>query len=211
MQDHETHLTSAPKRVPWNKGKLTGAKPPLRPKQIWSIRTRLQVEGKTRNLALFNMAIDSKLRGCDVVALKVDDVAPNGYAIDRATIRQKKTGRPVKFELTEQTRQAVDDYLKIAGKKPGQVLFNGRCGSDHGMTTRQYARLLSEWIASIGLDSRFFGTHLLRRTKATLIYRRTGNLRAVQLLLGHTKIESTVRYLGIEVDDALAIAEQIDV
>ena len=100
--------------------------------------------------------------------------------------------------------------MKIAGKKPGQVLFNGRCGSDHGMT-RQYARLLSEWIASIGLDPHFFGTHSLRRTKATLIYRRTGNLRAVQLLLGHTKIESTVRYLGIEVDDALAIAEQIDV
>ena len=211
MQDCETHLPSAPKRVPWNKGKLTGAKPPLRPKQVWSIRSRLQVEGKARDLALFNLAIDSKLRGCDVVALKVDDVAPNGYAIDRATIRQKKTGRPVKFELTEQTRQAVDDYLKTAGKKPGQFLFNGRWGADHGMTTRQYARLLSEWIASIGLDPHFFGTHSLRRTKATLIYRRTGNLRAVQLLLGHTKIESTVRYLGIEVDDALAIAEQIDV
>ncbi len=161
-------------------------------------------------MALFNLAIDSKLRGCDVVALKVDDVAPNGYAIDRATIRQKKTGRPVKFELTEQTRQAVDDYLKTAGKKPGQFLFNGRWGADHGMTTRQYARLFSEWIASIGLDPHFFGTHSLRRTKATLIYRRRGNLRAVQLLLGHTKIESTVRYLGIEVD-ALAIAEQIDI
>jgi integrase len=119
MQDHETPLPSAPKRVPWNKGKLTRAKPPLRPKQVWSIRTRLQVEDKTRDLALFNLAIDSKLRGCDVVALKVDDVAPNGYAIDRATIRQKKTGRPVKFELTEQTRQSVDDYLKTAGKKPG--------------------------------------------------------------------------------------------
>jgi integrase len=211
MQDCETHLPSAPKRVPWNKGKLTGAKPPLRPKQVWSIRSRLQVEGKARDLALFNLAIDSKLRGCDVVALKVDDVAPNGYAIDRATIRQKKTGRPVKFELTEQTRQAVDDYLKTAGKKPGQFLFNGRWGADHGMTTRQYARLLSEWIARIGLDPHFFGTHSLRRTKATLIYRRTGNLRAVQLLLGHTKIESNVRYLGIEVDDALAIAEQIDV
>ena len=211
MQDHEAHLPPSPKRVPWNKGKLTGAKPPLRPKQVWSIRSRLQVEGKTRDLALFNLAIDSKLRGCDVVALKVDDVAPNGYAIDRATIRQKKTGRPVKFELTEQTRQAIDDYLKAASKKPGQVLFNGRRGADHGMTTRQYARLLSEWIASIGLDPHFFGTHSLRRTKATLIYRRTGNLRAVQLLLGHTKIESTVRYLGIEVDDALAIAEQIDV
>jgi integrase len=160
---------------------------------------------------MFNLAIDSKLRGCDVVALKVEDIAPNGYAIDRATVRQKKTGRPVKFEVTDQTRQAVDDYLKAAHKKPGEFLFTGRRGMGQCMTTRQYARLISEWIASIGLDPKLFGTHSLRRTKATLIYRRTGNLRAVQLLLGHTKIESTVRYLGIEVDDALAIAEQVDV
>jgi integrase len=131
--------------------------------------------------------------------------------MDGATVRQKKTGRPVKFELTDQTRQAVDDYLKAAGKKPGDFLFTGRRGFGQCITTRQYSRLLSEWIASIGLDPKLFGTHSLRRTKATLIYRRTGNLRAVQLLLGHTKIESTVRYLGIEVDDALAIAEQVDV
>jgi integrase len=157
------------------------------------------------------LAIDSKLRGCDVVALKVEDVAPNGYTVDRATVRQKKTGRPVKFELTDQTRQAVDDYLKASSKKPGEFLFTGRRGFRQGMTTRQYARLLSGWIASIGLDPKLFGTHSLRRTKATLICRRTGNLRAVQLLLGPTKIESTVRYLGIEVDDALAIAEQVDV
>jgi integrase len=157
------------------------------------------------------LAIDSKLRGCDVVALKVEDVAPNGYTIDRATVRQKKIGHPVKFELTDQTRQAIDDYLKAAGKKQGQYLFTGRRGLDRSMTTRQYARLLYDWLASIGLDPKVFGTHSLRRTKATLIYRRTGNLRAVQLLLGHTKIESTVRYLGIEVDDALAIAEQVDV
>ena len=169
------------------------------------------MEGRIRDLALFNLAIDSKLRGCDVVAVRVEDVAPNGYTMDRATVRQKKTGRPVKFELTDQTRQAIDDYLKAAAKKPGEFLFAGRRGSGHCMTTRQYARLLSEWIASIGLDPKLFGTHSLRRTKATLIYRRTGNLRAVQLLLGHTKIESTVRYLGIEVDDALAIAEQVDV
>jgi len=143
--------------------------------------------------------------------LRVEDVAPNGYAVDRATVRQKKTGRPVKFELTDQTRQAVDEFLKEAGKRPGQYLFNGRRGRDRAITTRQYARLLADWVASIGLDLRVFGTHSLRRTKATLIYRRTGNLRAVQLLLGHTKIESTVRYLGIEVDDALAIAEQVDV
>ncbi|MCC8953396.1 tyrosine-type recombinase/integrase [Bradyrhizobium sp. Pear77] len=199
------------RRVPWNKGKVVGAKPPLRPKHVWSIRTKLQVEGRVRDLALFNLAIDSKLRGCDVVALKVDDVAPGGYAADRATVRQKKTRRPVKFELTETTRQAIDDYMKAAGKRPGDYLFVGRRGAGSSLTTRQYARLLSDWVASIGLDPHPFGTHSLRRTKATLIYRRTGNLRAVQLLLGHTKIESTVRYLGIEVDDALAIAEQIDV
>jgi integrase len=158
----------------------------------------------------FQSSIDSKLRGCDVVALKVEDVAPNGYAIDRATVRQKKTGRPVKFELTEQTREAVDVYLRSANRRVGDFLFSGR-SNRRAMTTRQYARLVSAWIASIGLDPKLFGTHSLRRTKATLIYRRTGNLRAVQLLLGHTKIESTVRYLGIEVDDALSIAEQVDV
>ncbi len=152
----------------------------------------------------------SKLRGCDVVAIRVVDVAAGGYTAHRATVRQKKTGRPVRFELSEQTRQAVDDYLKVTGKRPGEFLFTGR-RPDHSMTTRQYARLVSEWIGSIGLDPRLFGTHSLRRTKATLIYRRTGNLRAVQHLLWHTKIESTVRYLGIEVDDALAIAEQVDV
>jgi integrase len=208
MQDQ---ANTAPTRVPWNKGKVTGAKPPLRPKHVWSIRTKLQIEGRARDLAMFNLAIDSKLRGCDVVAIKVEDVAASGYTADRATVRQKKTGRPVRFELTEQTRQAVDDYLTAAGKKPGEFLFTGRRSFEHCMTTRQYARLVSEWIGSIGLDPRLFGTHSLRRTKATLIYRRTGNLRAVQLLLGHTKIESTVRYLGIEVDDALAIAEQVDV
>ena len=209
--DQDTPIPAAPKRTPWNKGKLTGAKPPLRPRHVWSIRTRLLVEGRARDLALFNLAIDSKLRGCDVVAVKVEDIAPNGYAVDRATVRQKKTGRPVRFELTDQTRQAVNDYLKAASKRSGEFLFTGRGGPGRSMSTRQYARLVSDWTASIGLDPHLFGTHSLRRTKATLIYRRTGNLRAVQLLLGHTRIESTVRYLGIEVDDALSIAEQIDV
>jgi integrase len=210
MQDNANSELPTLKRIPWNKGKLIGAKPPLRQKHVWAIRTKLQIEQRTRDLAMFNLAIDSKLRGCDVIALKVEDVAPNGYSGDRATVRQKKTGRPVRFELTEQTRQAVDDYIRTAGKKPGEFLFTARPGQNRGMTTRQYARRVSEWIASIGLDPHLFGTHSLRRTKATLIYRRTGNLRAVQLLLGHSKIESTVRYLGIEVDDALSIAEQID-
>jgi integrase len=210
MSDNQINVPTN-KRTPWNKGELIGARPPLRPKHVWSIRTRLLLERRIRDLALFNLAIDSKLRGCDVVAVKVEDVAPNGYTMDRAMVRQRKTGRPVKFELTDQTRQAIDNYLKLLGKKPEGFLFTGGRGFDQCMTTRQYARLLSEWIASIGLDPKLFGTHSLRRTKATLIYRRTGNLRAVQLLLAHTKIESTVRYLGIEVDDALAIAEQVDV
>ena len=160
---------------------------------------------------MFKLAIDSKLRGCDVVAIRVEDVAAGGYTADRATVRQKKTGRPVRFELSEQTRQAVDYYLKATGKRLGEFLFTDRRGPDRNMTTRQYARLVSEWIGSVGLDPRLFGTHSPRRTKATLIDRRTGNLRVVQLLLGHTEIESTVRYLGIEVDDALAIAEQVDI
>src|SRR6516165_2612394 len=197
MPDNEIFLSNTRHRTPWNKGKLIGARPPLLPKHVWSIRTRLLLEGRTRDLAMFNLAIDGKLRGCDLVALKVEDIAPNGYSVDRATIRQKKTGQPVRFELTEQTRQTVDDYLRATGKKSDQFLFTGRRDSQANMTTRQYARLVSEWVVSIGLDPHFFGTHSLRRTKTTLIYRRTGNLRAVQLLLGHTKIESTVRYLGI--------------
>src|SRR3989304_8601580 len=121
MQDLVNTTPTAAKRSPWNKGKLTGARPPLRPKHVWSIRTKLQIEGRTRDLAMFNLAIDSKLRGCDVVALKVDDVAPSGYAMDRATIRQRKTGRPVRFELTDQTRMAIDEYLRLTDRKPGQT------------------------------------------------------------------------------------------
>ena len=168
---------SPPCRQPWNKGKLVGAKPPLRASHVWSIRTKLQIEGRRRDLALFNLAIDSKLRGCDVVAVRVDDVAPNGYTLDRATVRQKKTGRPVRFELTEQTRQAIDEYLRMSCKNAGEFLFAGRGGDGRGLTTRQYARLVGQWVASIGLDPLKFGTHSLRRTKATLIHRRTGNLR----------------------------------
>jgi integrase len=210
MENTNTTSKTRTHPQPWNKGKLIGPKPPLRPSQVWAIRTRLQMQNRKRDLALFNLAIDSKLRGCDVVAIRVEDVAPGGYALDRATIRQKKTGRPVRFELTDQTRSAVDDYLRLTGRKPGQVLFCGRNPS-RGLTTRQYARLVNDWVASIGLDPLQFGTHSLRRTKAVLIYRQTGNLRAVQLLLGHSKIESTVRYLGIEIDDAIEIAVKVDI
>jgi integrase len=182
-----------PPRIPWNKGKLIGPKPPLRPKHVWPIGRGSKWRGERATLRCSNLAIDGKLRGCDVVAIKVEDVAPHGYAADRATVRQRKTGRPVRFELTEQTRQAIDDYIRLAGKKVGVFLFVGRRGQGQCMTTRQYARLVSEWIASIGLDPHLFGIHSLRRTKATLISRHSDNLRAVQLLLGHTKIESAVR------------------
>src|SRR5262249_17221324 len=201
-------------RVPrpaWNKGKLTGPKPPLRPSQVWAIRAKLDLEKRTRDLALFNLAIDSKLRGCGLVGLRVADVAPHGYAKDRANVRQRKTGRPVRFELTEPTRQSLDDYLRNTKRQASDYLFPGGPDLYRPLTTRQYARLVAKWVSGIGLDPSKFATHSMRRTKATLIYRRTGNLRAVQLLLGHSKIESTVRYLGVEVDDALEIAEKIDV
>lgn len=199
---------SALKLRPWNKGKLIGPKRPLELKQVWAIRTNLQLAGRKRDLCLFNVAVDSKLRACDIVSLETGTEAPKGYALERATVRQRKTGQPVKFEITEPTREAIDAWLSVQPFSQSNNLFVGRNGKH--ISTRQYARLLDAWLSEIGLDPSHYGTHSIRRTKATLIYRRTGNLRAVQLLLGHSKIESTVRYLGVEVDDALAIAEGLD-
>src|ERR1700688_4355367 len=136
MQDSEKSSPATSKRTPWNKGMLTGAKPPLRPKHVWSIRTKLQMADRKRDLALFNLAIDSKLRGCDVVALKVEDIAPHGYAIERAAVRQKKTGQPVRFEITEQTRQAVDDYLRVTNRNQGPFLFAAQHRPEQGLSTR---------------------------------------------------------------------------
>jgi integrase len=161
---NDTHL-AAPK-VPWNKGKIIGARPPLQTKHVWSIRTKRQMDGKKRDLAMFNLAIDSKLRGCDVVHIKIEDIAPHGLTADRACVRQRKTGRPVKFELTEQTREAVDAYLKARQKRVGDFLFESRSRPDRCISTRPYSRLVSSWIAGVGLDPRLFGTHSLRRTKA---------------------------------------------
>ncbi len=197
--------------TPWNKGKLLGQKPPLKLKEIWAIRIRLQLDRRSRELALFNLAIDSKLRGCDLVGLRVHDVVQGSQVARRAIVMQKKTQRPAQFELTEQTRDAVAAWIATAHLKPEQYLFPSRMSESPHVSTRQYSRILGGWVGAIGLDPATYGTHSLRRTKATLIYRRTKNLRAVQLLLGHTKLESTVRYLGIEVDDALEIAEQTEV
>ncbi len=199
------------RKVPWNKGKLIGQKPPLKLKEIWAIRIRLQLAHRLRDLALFNLAIDSKLRGCDLVRLRVCDVAQGGRVAARASVMQRKTQRAVQFEITEQTRAAVAAWIAKAKLRSDQFLFPSRITKSPHLSTRQYARLLKSWVAAIGLDPYAYGTHSLRRTKLTLIYPRTKNLRAAQLLLGHTKLESTVRYLGIEVDDALAMAEQTEV
>jgi integrase len=193
------------------KRRYGGAKPPLKPKQIWGIRTRLQMGRRERDLALFDLAIDSKLRGCDLVSLKVADIAPNGAVLARATVIQRKTGRPVRFEITEQTRKTVRAWLQIARVGSSEYLFSSRINPSGHLSTRQYARLVHYWTSLVGLDPAAYGTHSLRRTKVSLIYKRTGNLRAVQLLLGHTKLESTVRYLGVEVDDALSLSEQTEI
>jgi len=197
-------------KAPWNKGRLIGQKRPLKPKDVWAIRIRLQLEQRRRDLALFNLGIDSKLRGCDLVRLRVNDVCVGAHVRDRATVIQMKTSRPVQFEITEQTRSSVRDWMTSAELRAGQYLFPSRVHDRPHLSTRQYARIVHRWVEQAGLDGTAYGTHSMRRTKAAQIYKKTGNLRAVQLLLGHTKLESTVRYLGIEVDDALSISEQVE-
>ncbi len=191
-------------------GRLTGQKPALKMKEVWAIRTRLEMEKNIRNLALFNLALDSKLRGCDLVCLTVGDIASGGEVKERATIIQKKTGRPVIFEITDNTRKSIKKLLIDYRLQSSDYLFQSRLCTSTRLSTRQYARIVQQWVTSIGLNPSTYGTHSLRRTKAALIYRKTGNLRAVQLLLGHTKLESTVRYLGVDVDDALEISSGID-
>jgi len=189
---------------------MVGAKPPLKPKHIWGIRTRLQLANRVRDLAMFNMAIDSKLRGCDLVKLKVGDVMVAGSIRPRSTVLQQKTGRPVPFEVTDATKEALVRWLAVRRARGSDWLFPSRTRSGDHVSTRQYSRLVDGWVALVGLNPADYGTHSLRRTKVALVYKRTGNIRACQLLLGHTKLESTVRYLGVEVDDALVLSEQID-
>jgi integrase len=245
MDDNLEEKGCSAGQVPWNKGRLTGQKPPLKREEIWAIRIRLQIAKNVRDLALFNFAIDSKLRACDLVKIRVMDVVHGEHIISRATIMQQKTEQPVRFELTEQTRASVRAWIDEAKLSSNDYLFSSRLRGSPHISTRQYARIVKSWIALIGSnpeDYRYalasphyrcghydpdiapaFVTcdrgsgiircpdYLGRDDKPTLIYRRTKNLRAVQLLLGHTKLESTVRYLGIEVDDALEMAEQTEV
>jgi integrase len=185
--------SSTPPRVPWNKGKLTGQKLPLSMQEIWSIRIQLQSIGNQRDLALFNLAIDSKLRACDLLSLRVSDVASGKKVQSRAIIRQRKTKRPVRFEITSRTRKSMEDWIEAANLTGNAFLFPSRLRNSPHLSLRQYARIVESWVSAIGLDPTAYGTHSMRRTKATLIYRRTKNLRAVQLLLGHSSLDSTVR------------------
>ena len=185
--------TASPAKVPWNKGKIVGQKAPLKLKDIWAIRIRLQLGHRTRELALFDLGLDSKLRACDLVRLCVRDICHGDRISTRAIVMQQKTAQPVQFEITLPTRDAVTEWIKQAELGADDYLFPSRIHDSPHLGNRQCARILDSWIEEIGLDPTAYGTHTMRRTKASLIYRRTKNIRAVQLLLGHTKLESRVR------------------
>ena len=197
--------------VPWNKGRFVGPKPPLKPKQVWAIRLHLQREERLRDLAMFDLAVDSKLRGCDLVRLRTGQLVVNATVRQRATTIQQKTEKPVQFEVTEQSRDSLLAWLIHRGGSPGDYVFPSRARTGKHLSTRQYARLVGEWVEAVGLGRSAHGTHSLRRTKVALIYKRTGNLRAVQILPGHPKLESTVRYLGVDAEDALSLSEATEI
>ena len=198
-------------RRAWNAGTKGGAKRALKPKQVWAIRFFLDQRRRLRDRALFDLALDSKLRGCDVVRMKIGDVVSGGQVRSRAIVVQRKTGRPVQFELLADARASLLAWLERRGGTLADYVFPSRINHAHHLSTRQYARLVDEWVTGVGLRREEYGTHSLRRTKASIIYKATGNLRAVQILLGHSKIENTVRYLGVDVEDALALAEGTEI
>jgi integrase len=206
-----SYIHGAHRREPWNKGKLIGQKLPLKPHEVWSIRVRLDMAHDVRDLALFNLAIDSKLRGCDLVKLMVRDVARGTEIMSRTKVIQQKTKRPVSFEITPKTKDALAEWIKLKNLCSLDYLFPSSYQNKGHLEPRHYARLVKKWVCSIGLDSTAYGTHSMRRTKVALIYRQTKNLRAVQILLGHRSLESTVRYLGIEIDDALELSEHAEI
>jgi site-specific recombinase XerC len=198
-------------RRAWNSGRKLGAKRALKPQQVWAIRFWLDREGRVRDRALFDLAIDSKLRGCDLVKIRTEDLVSGGRVRSRAIVVQRKTGGPVQFELLEPARASIRTWLERRGGSLADFAFPSRNDHTAHISTRQYARLVDEWVTAIGLRHEDYGTHSLRRTKASIIYKQSGNLRAVQILLGHTKIESTVRYLGVDIEDALALAEATEI
>jgi len=202
---------AAKSRAPWNFGVKVGPKRPFTQKQIWAIRFFLDREQRLRDRALFDLAIDSKLRGCDLVQLQIGDLVSGPNIRKRAAITQQKTGRPVQFEIASDARGSLFAWLERRGGSVANYVFPSRVDHTRHLSTRQYARLVDEWVEAIGLRMEEYGTHSLRRTKASIIYKATGNLRAIQILLGHSKIENTVRYLGVDIEDALTLAEKTEI
>jgi integrase len=195
----------------WNAGKTVVTKRPLAQKQIWAVRFFLDRDGRRRDRALFDLAIDSKLRGCDLVKIKIGDLVSGPEIRTRTIARQQRTGLPVHFELTADVRASLLAWLERRGGTVHDYAFPSRVDHAGHLSTRQYARLVDEWVDAVGLRRAEYGTHSLRRTKASMIYKATGNLRAIQILLGHTKIENTVRYLGVDIEDALVLAERTEI
>ncbi|CAN7608275.1 tyrosine-type recombinase/integrase [Neorhizobium tomejilense] len=208
---HSRYDPAMQARPAWNAGKMVGTKRPLTQKQIWAVRFFLEREGRLRDRALFDLAIDSKLRGCDLVKIKIGDLVSGAEIRSRAIVVQQKTGRPVQFELTADVRASLLTWLERRGGTINDYAFPSRVDHAGHLSTRQYARLVHEWVTAIGLRCAEYGTHSMRRTKASMIYKATGNLRAIQILLGHTKIENTVRYLGVDIEDALTLAERTEI
>lgn len=208
---HSHYDPAAQCRTAWNAGKTVGTKRPLTQKQIWAVRFFLDREGRLRDRALFDLAIDSKLRGCDLVKIKIGDIVSGGDIRTRAIVIQQKTGKPVQFELTADVRASLLTWLERRGGTVRDYVFPSRINHTGHLSTRQYARLVDEWVDAVGLRRAKYGTHSLRRTKASMICKATGNLRAIQILLGHTKIENTVRYLGVDIEDALTLAERTEI
>jgi integrase len=208
---HSCYDPAMHNRPAWNAGKSVGTKIPLTQKQIWAVRFFLDREGRLRDRALFDLAIDSKLRGCDLVKIKIGDVVSGAEIRARAIVIQQKTGKPVQFELTADVRASLLTWLERRGGTVHDYVFPSRGDHANHLSTRQYARLVDEWVETVGLRRTEYGTHSLRRTKASMIYKATGNLRAIQILLGHTKIENTVRYLGVDIEDALTLSERTEI
>ena len=208
---HSQYDDASRERAAWNAGKKVGTKRPLTQKQIWAVRFFLDREGRVRDRALFDLAIDSKLRGCDLIKIRIRDLVAGPEIRTRAIVVQQMTGRPVQFEITSDVRASLLAWLERRGGTIDDYAFPSRINHAHHMCTRQYARLVDEWVTAIGLPPEEYGTHSLRRAKASMIYKATGNLRAIQILLGHSKIENTVRYLGVDVEDALLLAERTEI
>jgi integrase len=195
----------------WSGYQVIGPKLPLKLKEIWAVRIRLQMANRVRDLALFDLGLDSKLRGCDLVKLRISDVTIGRSIRSRCMVVQQKTSRPVQFEITDACKESLIVWLEQRGTRDDDWIFPSRSNRGGHLTTRQYGRLVDEWVAMIGLDPGNYGTHSMRRTKVALIYKKTGNLRACQLLLGHSKLESTVRYLGVDIEDAISLSEDIEI